>query len=139
MELPEDHTHAFIVRFWLEPREIQGERPLWRGAIEHVPSGRKFFLKSLDEVTAFIESYLPGINKINLVVDENADISQINESCTNFLKILSLNSKKLYLNFIENDSIDRENGYSFFLGANNIKSYINNIRSILLKDCFKMA
>ena len=62
MESTEDYTHAFIVRYWLEPREIQGERPLWRGMIEHVPTGRQFALKGLDEVTAFIESYLPGIN-----------------------------------------------------------------------------
>jgi hypothetical protein len=64
MEFPADHSHAFIVRFWLEPREIQGEKPLWRGVIEHVPTGRKLFLKGLNEITAFIESYLPGINEI---------------------------------------------------------------------------
>jgi hypothetical protein len=61
MEFPEDHTHAFIVRLWLEPREIQGEKPLWRGVIEHVPTGRRLSLKNLDMTTAFIESYLPGI------------------------------------------------------------------------------
>ena len=63
-KLPEDHHHAFIVRFWLEPREIQGAKPLWRGAIEHVPSGRLLALKGLDEITAFIESCLPGIYEI---------------------------------------------------------------------------
>jgi hypothetical protein len=62
MKFPADDTHAFIVRFWLEPREIQGEKPLWRGVIEHVPSGRKLYLKDLNEITAFIEFYLPGIN-----------------------------------------------------------------------------
>jgi hypothetical protein len=65
MDLPADNTHAFIVRFWLEPREIQGEKPLWRGVIEHVPSGRKLYLKGLDEITAFIGYYLPGINEIH--------------------------------------------------------------------------
>lgn len=65
MQFAEDHTQAFIVRFWLEPREMQGERPLWRGAIEHVHSGRKLFLKSLDQVTAFIEAYLPGVSEMH--------------------------------------------------------------------------
>ena len=64
MNTNEDNSHAFIVRFWLEHREIQGEKPLWRGVIEHVPSGRLLALKGLDEITAFIESYLPGINEI---------------------------------------------------------------------------
>jgi hypothetical protein len=61
MEFPADDSQAFIVRFWLEPREIQGEKPLWRGVIEHVPSGRQLNLKDLNEITAFIEFYLPGI------------------------------------------------------------------------------
>ena len=65
MESIEEQTHAFIVRFWLEPREIEGAKPLWRGVIEHVPSGRQNFLKGLDEITAFIESYLPGINAMH--------------------------------------------------------------------------
>lgn len=58
----EDNNHVFIVRFWLEPREMEREKPLWRGLIEHVPTGRQLFLKGLDEITAFIESYLPRIN-----------------------------------------------------------------------------
>ena len=58
-EFPEDHSHAFIVRFWLEHREIQSAKPVWRGVIEHVPSGRLLVLKDLDEITAFIESYMP--------------------------------------------------------------------------------
>ena len=65
MESIEEQKHAFIVRFWLEPREIEGEKPLWRGVIEYVPSGCKLFLKGLDEITAFIESYLSGINEMH--------------------------------------------------------------------------
>ncbi len=58
MEFPEDHTHAFIVRFWLESREIQG--PIWRGLIEHV-HGEKRLLKDLDEIPEFIRSVHPEI------------------------------------------------------------------------------
>ena len=60
-----DHSHAFIIRFWLEPREKQGERPLWRGMIEDVSSGRQLPLKDLDMITAFIESCVPGINQLH--------------------------------------------------------------------------
>jgi hypothetical protein len=54
-----DHTHAFIVRFWLEPRELENARPIWRGVVEHVASGRKHYLKNLEEIKQFIVSYLP--------------------------------------------------------------------------------
>ncbi len=56
-----DNTHAFIVRFWLEPRELENARPIWRGVIEHVASGRKLYLKNLEEIKAFIAFYLPEI------------------------------------------------------------------------------
>jgi hypothetical protein len=61
VDTKEDNSHAFIVRFWLEPRELENAKPIWRGMIEHVPSGRQLYLKGLDEVTAFIESYLSGM------------------------------------------------------------------------------
>jgi hypothetical protein len=60
VDLPEDQTHAFVVRFWLEHREIKGVKSLWRGVIEHALSGRKKYLKKIDEVTDFISSYLKG-------------------------------------------------------------------------------
>jgi len=63
-----------------------------------------------------------GISKINIIVDENADISEIQESCFKFLEKISYNSSDLHLNFIENNSMERENGYSLFLGAKEITS-----------------
>jgi len=57
----EDFTHAFIVRFWLEPREIKDAMPIWRGMIKHVPSGRRLYLKKFDEIVPFIESHLNSV------------------------------------------------------------------------------
>ena len=65
VESIEEQTHAFIVRFWLEPREIENARPIWRGVVEHVDSGSKLYLKNLEEVKQFITSYLPEIKVIN--------------------------------------------------------------------------
>jgi hypothetical protein len=60
VELSEDQTHAFVVRFWLERRETKGEESFWRGVIEHVLSGRKKYLKKFDEVSDFISAHLKG-------------------------------------------------------------------------------
>lgn len=57
----EDNTHAFIVRVWLEPREIDGATPEWRGVIEHVPSGERRYLKDLSEAEMFIAACLKVI------------------------------------------------------------------------------
>ena len=48
MGLPEE---AFIVRFWMEPGEAQGERPHYRGVIGHVASGRRHYLEDLNQIT----------------------------------------------------------------------------------------
>ena len=54
----EEKTHSFIVRVWLEPREIEGAPPQWRGEIKHVSSGKQTYIKNLDEITDFITPYL---------------------------------------------------------------------------------
>jgi hypothetical protein len=54
----EDNTHVFIVRIWLEPREIEGTSAKWRGVIEHVPSGERRYVQDLDDIIASIVPYL---------------------------------------------------------------------------------
>jgi len=63
VDLFEDNSHSFIVRFWLEPREIKDAKPVWRGVVEHVASGRKLYLKNLEEIKAFIKSYIGEIDE----------------------------------------------------------------------------
>jgi hypothetical protein len=47
----------------VEPREIEDAKPVWRGVVEHVSSGRKLYLKNLKEIKAFIESYIGEIDE----------------------------------------------------------------------------
>ena len=59
MNIKEDRSHAFIVRFWLEPRELENAKPIWRGVVEHVDTSERLYLKNIEEVKHFILSYLP--------------------------------------------------------------------------------
>jgi hypothetical protein len=54
----EDNTHVFIVRVWLERREIEDASAVWRGMIEHVPSRERRHFKGLDEMVDFVAPYL---------------------------------------------------------------------------------
>ena len=54
---PNPETQIFIVRVWLEPREVEGVRPIWRGVIEHVPSGKRRYLQDLTHIISFIIPY----------------------------------------------------------------------------------
>ena len=54
----DEHMHVFIVRIWRETRESEHSAPVWRGTIEHVPSGKRRYVKSLDEINDFIASYV---------------------------------------------------------------------------------
>ena len=58
MELFKEMTHTFILRIWIEPREIEGAAPEWRGMVEHVDSGKRKYLNDLDQIIAFIAPYL---------------------------------------------------------------------------------
>ena len=61
MNPSQETSHAFIVRFWLEPQDIQGAKPEWRCAVEHVPSGRRVLVKSACEVIAFVQEFLAEV------------------------------------------------------------------------------
>ena len=54
----EEDTHAFLVRVWQETREIDGEKPIWRGVIEHVATKERRYLKKPEEIIWFIDKYL---------------------------------------------------------------------------------
>ena len=54
----EDKTAAYIVRVWLERREVEGAEVEWRGSIEHVASGRVKYITDLEEIARFIRPFL---------------------------------------------------------------------------------
>ena len=59
MTANQESRQIFIVRIWLEPRELEGAAPQLRGTIEHVPSGMRRSVKALTEITDFIRAWLP--------------------------------------------------------------------------------
>jgi len=75
-----------------------------------------------------------GIYKINIVVDDEADISQVSDSFHKFVEKLAINPPEL--NFIKNLYPERENGYSLFLGINEVKSknYILSMADHVFSD-----
>ncbi len=58
MDLPEAHTHSFIIKIWLENAAAEAEQPLWRGHITHVPSGTRRYFQELSVITEFMQPYL---------------------------------------------------------------------------------
>lgn len=57
----EDQTCAFIVRFWLERREIDTGDVELRGVVEHVPSGRRYYVRRSGDVMTFMAPYLEAM------------------------------------------------------------------------------
>lgn len=56
--LLEDRTSAFIVRVWIEQREVASAPVTWRGSIEHVESGESRYLTDLGDLARFIQPFL---------------------------------------------------------------------------------
>lgn len=59
--LLEDKATAYIVRVWLEQRDVKDAPVEWRGSIENVASGRTKYLTDLNEITQFIRPFLEGM------------------------------------------------------------------------------
>jgi hypothetical protein len=57
-DLPESHTHSFIVKIWLEETLEEDGRAIWRGYITHVPGGERRYLKRLNDILIFIMPFL---------------------------------------------------------------------------------
>jgi hypothetical protein len=57
----EEKTQVFIMRIWIEPREVPGAQPQWRGMLEHLPSGNKHYLTNLGELPLLIAPYLRAL------------------------------------------------------------------------------
>ncbi len=49
---------SFIIKLWAEEAGEEGSRGSWLGSISHVPSGRRQYFQSLEEVNAFLIPYL---------------------------------------------------------------------------------
>lgn len=58
MTNPEYPVESFVVRIWLERREIAGAPAAWRGMIEHVASGKRRYFLDLDGIVVFLAEYL---------------------------------------------------------------------------------
>lgn len=58
METLEPNTHSFIVKVWLEETAEEAGDAIWRGHITHVPTKKRQYVQTLDEISAFISVYL---------------------------------------------------------------------------------
>jgi len=63
---PKETAHAFIVRIWMETRELKDAEPIWRGVIEHVEIGgvehvKPVYFDRLDKMRSYFANYLHKI------------------------------------------------------------------------------
>jgi len=54
----ESSIHSFVIKIWLENTPKGAALTPWRGRITHVATGEYRSIKSMDEIAAFICSYL---------------------------------------------------------------------------------
>lgn len=54
----DDRTLVFIIRIWLERRELEQAPPVWRGMVEHLETGKRRYIKDLAEIRAIMMPYL---------------------------------------------------------------------------------
>lgn len=58
MDVLEPTTQSFIVKVWVEESADGSSQGVWRGHITHIPSGKRHYLKNLNEIRDFIAPHL---------------------------------------------------------------------------------
>jgi len=61
MESLESTSQSFIVKVWVEDSREAGGHGAWHGHITHVPSGKRYYVKNLDEIPDFIAPHLEAM------------------------------------------------------------------------------
>lgn len=61
MKSNNETTHAFIVRIWMETRELKDAEPIWRGVIEHVGSGARVYFDQLEQIAVHVLPYIKAM------------------------------------------------------------------------------
>ncbi len=58
MEPLDSTSQSFIVKVWVEDSAEAGGHGVWHGHITHVLSGKRHYMKNLNEISGFIAPYL---------------------------------------------------------------------------------
>jgi hypothetical protein len=58
MKPAKETAHAFIVRIWMETRELKDAEPILRGVIEHVSSGARVYFDQLEQIAIHMRPYI---------------------------------------------------------------------------------
>ena len=61
MKSTKEIVHAFIVRIWIEPRELKDAEPIWRGVIEDVGAEKPVYFDRFEKLSAYFDRFLEGI------------------------------------------------------------------------------
>lgn len=52
--MPRSNTQSFLIRIWIENREIEDPSIVWRGMAQLVSTGDQIYFKSFEELNAFL-------------------------------------------------------------------------------------
>ena len=61
MDTLEPGAQSFIVKVWVEDSNGEAGHSVWRGHITDVLSGKRHYIKNMDEISDFIAPYLEGM------------------------------------------------------------------------------
>ncbi len=77
LNTPEANIQSFIVKIWIEEDGERAEEITWHGQVTHVPDGERRGFQDLDDLMAFIRSYLETMGvKMNSHLWAQLSISQ---------------------------------------------------------------
>jgi hypothetical protein len=58
---PNDTSQAFIIRIWVEQREIKDAEPVWRGVIEFINNNESVYFNNLEQIGIHLAPFITAM------------------------------------------------------------------------------
>ncbi len=72
IDYTERRVASFLLRFWMEPREAEGEEPVFRGYIRHLQTGEEAYLTDPEAIIELVRRWLASetVDSVSSAQDE---------------------------------------------------------------------
>lgn len=74
----EQESHSFVVRLWREYQAQSDGDLVWRGWVEHVQSGERYYFQNMKDLHTAVSHYIKQIPNLETVfssIQDNDEIS----------------------------------------------------------------
>lgn len=64
----EQEAHSFVIRVWQENRDDVTDTAVWRGWVDHIPSGQRHYFQEVEHLIEIMTVYLKEVPELHTLL-----------------------------------------------------------------------